>query len=357
MHNLSGIFLNEEGTVTLNSNLLYKFIMIYPNKVREYYIDNKSDYKNWVKSIGKAVGFIDVSLKYKITSTIGKGKFGVVKKARKINSDDEVAVKIISKSSMNIDEKEMIIQEMEILKICQHPNIVKLYDIYENHKYVYIFLELCLGNDLFSWFSYRKYRITEEQTVHIIHQILIGLYYLHQYGIIHRDLKPENILLIDSNSEYPLIKITDFGLSKIISPNQTCDEPYGTLNYVSPEILLQKPYDKSVDVWSVGVISYFLLSGKFPFEAKRKEELVEKILLEKPSFSFDLTWKCVSNEGKVFVDSCLQKNPLKRMSLKEALVHSWIKKYDSLTIEKRRRSCFVKESGISDFMLFTNMQI
>jgi serine/threonine protein kinase len=124
-----------------------------------------------------------------------------------------------------------------VLKICQHPNIIKLEDIFENQDYLYIIMEYLRGGDLFSFLEKRKFRVREEIAKHISHQIATALYYLHSFGIVHRDLKPENILIV-TLEENPSVKIVDFGLSKTFGPGETCKEPFGTLCYVAPEILI-----------------------------------------------------------------------------------------------------------------------
>ena len=126
-------------------------------------------------------------------------------------------------------------------------------------------MEALSGGDLFTYLEKRQFTISEKRAKELSHQLATALYYLHSFGIAHRDLKPENIL-IASDSDTAECKIVDFGLSKIIGPNETSLDPFGTLSYVAPEVLLQKPYGKEVDIWSLGVIIYTLIIGKPPFE-------------------------------------------------------------------------------------------
>lgn len=128
------------------------------------------------------------------------------------------------------------------------------------------------GGDLFSYLQERKFIVTEARAKQIIHQIATAIYYMHKFGIAHRDLKPENILMVDKSDESD-IKLVDFGLTKTFGPGETCTEPYGTLCYVAPEILLQKPYDKAVDCWSLGVILYMLLGRHLPFDSQDDKEI------------------------------------------------------------------------------------
>jgi len=128
------------------------------------------------------------------------------------------------------------------------------------------------GGDLFNYLESRDFTITQERARELSHEIATAIYYLHQFGIAHRDLKPENILMTSTEDDAKP-KLVDFGLSKIIGPGETCNDPFGTLSYVAPEVLLQKPYDKSVDLWSLGIIIYLLLSGTLPFDDDDDREI------------------------------------------------------------------------------------
>lgn len=126
-------------------------------------------------------------------------------------------------------------------------------------------MEYCEGGDLFSYIEKRKFKLPEHKAASFVQKILTAVYYLHSFGIVHRDLKPENVMMT-SQGEDSDIRILDFGLSKILGPNEVCTEPFGTLSYVAPEVLMEKPYNKLVDIWSIGIISYLLLTGCLPFD-------------------------------------------------------------------------------------------
>ena len=131
------------------------------------------------------------------------------------------------------------------------------------------------GKDLYDYLSKREYRLPEERAKQIIFEVIQGVKYLHSLRIVHRDLKLENIMMTDqSNTAHP--KIVDFGLSKIIGPSETATEPFGTLGYAAPEVLMKQPYTFSCDVWSIGCILYALLSGCLPFDDSDKKILVKK---------------------------------------------------------------------------------
>ena len=146
-------------------------------------------------------------------------------------------MKIVKKKELSLKDIELLKREIEVLKICQHPNIIRFYDVFENSDFIYIVMEYLKGGDFFNYLESKNFKITEERAKTIAHQIATAIFYLHSFGIAHRDLKPENILMVNTelNSH---IKLVDFGLSKTFGPGEVCKEPFGTLCYVSPEILL-----------------------------------------------------------------------------------------------------------------------
>ena len=162
-------------------------------------------------------------------------------------------------------------------------------------------LENLAGGDLFSFLEIRKFNISEQRAAAIIYSLLLALQYLHSYGIAHRDLKPENILMVDGTAESD-VKIADFGLSKIIAPEEKSIEPFGTLSYVAPEVLKQEPYDKRVDLWSLGVISYLLISSTMPFDSDNNSEIGKMVLERIPNYQVG-KWVTASEEAKDFTKS------------------------------------------------------
>lgn len=204
-------------------------------------------------------------------------------------------------------------REIEVLKMCQHPNIIKLLDLFESSENYFIVLEFMGGKDLFDYIAKRDYTLPEERAKKVIFQIAQGTQYLHSYGIVHRDLKLENIMMSDqSNNAFP--KIVDFGLSKIIGPNETANEPFGTLGYVAPEVLKKQPYTYSCDVWSIGCILYALLSGSLPFDHNDQKELMRMTMED--TLKFDLpVWEKVSPLCKSLITDMLKKNPAQRATM------------------------------------------
>lgn len=273
MINLVGIFIKEEPEEALDKkNILYPFTLISANKERTFYLQDKGKREEWMTMIKKAIGYANLFDFYDVKEALGKGKFGTVKLGIHKKTGKKVAIKVMKKKAMTKQDVELQKREIEILKICQHPNICKLIDVFENQDYIYIVMEYLKGGDLFNYLESRDFTITQERARQLSHEIGTAIYYLHNFGIAHRDLKPENILMTTNDDEaHP--KLVDFGLSKIIGPGETCNDPFGTLSYVAPEVLLQKPYDKMVDLWSLGVIVYLLLSGTLPFDDDDDREI------------------------------------------------------------------------------------
>ena len=389
MHHLSGIFIQEEKPKVFNGKKYLCFSMIYPKKTRMYYCEKENEYKIWIEKLKIATGFTNLTDIYDIGEKIGNGKFGLIKKginkktgkqvAIKIMSkkdiyevkqklgngkfglvklginkqtNQKVAIKIMSKKQMNTSDLELVRTEIEILKICQHPNIIKLYDIFENENYYYIIMEYCSGGDLFSFLERHQFKLKEELASKIMHKICAAIYYIHSYGICHRDLKPENILMTSKN-ENSDIRLLDFGLSKIIGPNETCNEPYGTLTYCAPEILLDNPYTKQVDLWSLGVMTYLMLTGKLPFHDRIDREIAKKAAFTEPDYS-DKLWNGISDDAINFVKGLLKKKGDERMNIKEALQHNWIKKFCDDDIFESRNKC--KENASKEFQVYSSVK-
>lgn len=250
-------------------------------------------------AIKKAIGYANLYDFYELKESLGQGKYGVVKRGIHKKTQKEVAVKIVKKKELSLKDQELLKREIEVLKICQHPSIIRLDDIFENQDYLYIVMEYLNGGDFFSFLEKRKFRISEDNARRIVHQIATSLYYLHSFGIAHRDLKPENILMVDASEESD-IKLVDFGLSKTFGPGETCKEPFGTLCYVAPEILLQRSYDKSVDLWSIGVIMHLTLSGTLPFDSEDDREIARKTIYDEVKLSHPI-WEKISDDAKDLV--------------------------------------------------------
>lgn len=221
---------------------------------------------------------------------------------------------------MDEDEKRMFFNEINILKDLDHPNILKMYEFFEDEKRYYIVTDICKGGELFDEIVARG-KFTETDAAMLMKQVLSCINYCHTNNIVHRDLKPENILL-EQNKEFDQIKIIDFGTSLVLKEGEKLDEKLGTPYYIAPEVLA-KNYGAKCDIWSCGVITYIILSGIPPFNGASDQEIMKKVKLGKFSFN-DPVWKSMSETCKDFISSLLTLDQSKRPSAQEALKHDWL---------------------------------
>ena len=328
MHNLSGCFVQDNCESKNFNDIEYSSFEIYSKnkaKVRKYYTTSPQIAKEFIENIKKAIGYVKFSDLYEMKEVIGKGKFGVVNLGIHRKTGQQVAIKILNKENIKTPEdKELVQIEIGILKLCHHPNIVRLLDHLENIDYIYIVTEYIEGGTLGQYFKKKKFNFSERQAMNIMSQLASGVQYLHQYGIVHRDLKPDNIMITQQN-EFGVIKIMDFGLSKIVSPHEKMVEGYGTLSYVAPEVLLRTPYNKEVDIWSMGVILFYMLSGRLPFRGSKEQEVAEKIVYEQLEFDED-DWETRTQKVQDLISCCLEKKAEDRIKINQFINHPWFKK-------------------------------
>ena len=260
---------------------------------------------------------------YKIIKKLGKGAYGTVWKVRNINTGLFRAMKRIKKMRNNMNKINEIVNEIEILKNLDHPNIVKIFEFFIEADGYYIITEYCHGGELFQAIKLKGF-FSEDKAANIIYQVFNAMNYCHNtIKVIHRDLKPENIMIesIDNETGYYNIKIIDFGTATIIQSDKSENKVLGSCYYIAPEVL-NKKYNEKCDIWSCGVILYILLSGNVPFNGRDEREITQKIKLGK----FDLNRKPfdnISEEAKDLIKQCLEMNVNKRISAKEAMEHPW----------------------------------
>eukprot|EP01116_Phalansterium_solitarium_P013978 TRINITY_DN3145_c0_g1_i1.p1 TRINITY_DN3145_c0_g1~~TRINITY_DN3145_c0_g1_i1.p1 ORF type:complete len:404 (+),score=68.59 TRINITY_DN3145_c0_g1_i1:133-1344(+) len=210
---------------------------------------------------------------YVIGKEIGRGTFSVVKRGKNKQTGVEYAIKCIDKKFIKLH---LLQREITIMKQLQHPNILPLVDVFESREFIYLVLVLVTGGELFDQIV-QNGNYCEADARNIVTQILSAVSYLHSHGVVHRDLKPENLLCIGSGSKIQ-IYVADFGLSRAFEGDSQQLSTYcGSPEYVAPEVLACVPYDQAVDLWSVGVITYILLTGFLPFYDKEHTVLFARI--------------------------------------------------------------------------------
>ncbi|KAM9335455.1 serine/threonine-protein kinase MARK2 isoform 3-T3 [Symphorus nematophorus] len=248
---------------------------------------------------------------YRLLKTIGKGNFAKVKLARHILTGKEVAVKIIDKTQLNSSSLQKLFREVRIMKMLNHPNIVKLFEVIETEKTLYLVMEYASGGEVFDYLVAHG-RMKEKEARAKFRQIVSAVQYCHQKCIVHRDLKAENLLLdADMN-----IKIADFGFSNEFTLGNKLDTFCGSPPYAAPELFQGKKYDgPEVDVWSLGVILYTLVSGSLPFDGQNLKELRERVLRGKYRIPFYMSTDCENLLKKFLI-----LNPSKRGSLEQQIM-------------------------------------
>mmetsp|Transcript_13491 Transcript_13491/g.35657 ORF Transcript_13491/g.35657 Transcript_13491/m.35657 type:complete len:497 (-) Transcript_13491:494-1984(-) len=262
---------------------------------------------------GKIVDLYDMEKK-----KLGEGSYGSVCKAKSKGTGTIRAVKTISKAQMkNIDRFK---QEIAIMKMMDHPNIIKLFESFEDHRNIYLVMELCAGGELFDRII-ESGHFTEVQAATIMQQIVRAINYMHENRICHRDLKPENFLFTTKDPiEKNTLKIIDFGLSCKYEPNQVLTTKAGTPYYVAPQVLAGK-YDQMSDLWSCGVIMYLMLCGRAPFNGNT-EAVARRARTGSVSFAAE-GWRSVSKDAKDLLRGFLKMNTEDRLTAQQALRHPW----------------------------------
>jgi len=260
--------------------------------------------------------------KYEIGEELGRGAFSVVKVGTNRKTRDRVAVKIIDRNDVGKDYEKNLRMEMDILRRVDHPNIIALLEMIEAGNKLYFVMELVTGGELFDRIV-EKGSYSEEDAKTLVRKIVSAIEYLHKQNIAHRDLKPEN-LLVKSIEDDTEVKIADFGLSKIIDKDKMMQTACGTPGYVAPEVLNAEGYDKEVDMWSVGVITYILLCGFPPFYSESVPEVFEQIMKAEYDYPEEY-WDEISAEAKDFIDHLLVVDVAKRLTAEQALSHPWLR--------------------------------
>uniref|UniRef100_A0A7N5ZS05 Serine/threonine-protein kinase n=1 Tax=Anabas testudineus TaxID=64144 RepID=A0A7N5ZS05_ANATE len=289
------------------------------------------------------VVFQDINSVYQIfpDEVLGSGQFGIVYGGKHRKSGRDVAIKIIDKLRFPTKQESQLRNEVAILQSLHHPGIVNLDCMFETPDRVFVVMEKLHGDMLEMILSSEKGRLPERITKFLVTQILVALRHLHFKNIVHCDLKPENVLLASADS-FPQVKLCDFGFARIIGEKSFRRSVVGTPAYLAPEVLRNKGYNRSLDMWSVGVIIYVSLSGTFPFN--EDEDINDQI--QNAAFMYPPhPWKKVSQEAIDLINNLLQVNMRKRYSVDKTLSHPWLQDYqmwlDLRNLESRMNERYI----------------
>ncbi|XP_034448819.1 serine/threonine-protein kinase BRSK2-like isoform X4 [Hippoglossus hippoglossus] len=251
---------------------------------------------------------------YRLEKTLGKGQTGLVKLGVHCITGQKVAIKIVNREKLSESVLMKVEREIAILKLIEHPHVLKLHDVYENNKYLYLVLEHVSGGELFDYLV-KKGRLTPKEARKFFRQIISALDFCHNHSICHRDLKPENLLLDEKNN----IRIADFGMASLQVGDSLLETSCGSPHYACPEVIRGEKYDgRRADVWSCGVILFALLVGALPFDHDNLRQLLEKVksgVFHMPHF--------IPPDCQALLKGMIEVNPDKRLTLEAIQKHAW----------------------------------
>uniref|UniRef100_H3A7U2 Serine/threonine-protein kinase n=1 Tax=Latimeria chalumnae TaxID=7897 RepID=H3A7U2_LATCH len=287
---------------------------------------------------------VDIATVYQIFAdeVLGSGQFGTVYGGKHRKTGRDVAVKVIDKLRFPTKQESQLRNEVAILQSLRHPGIVNLECMFETPEKVFVVMEKLHGDMLEMILSSEKGRLPERLAKFLITQILVALRHLHFKNIVHCDLKPENVLLASADP-FPQVKLCDFGFARIIGEKSFRRSVVGTPAYLAPEVLLNQGYNRSLDMWSVGVIMYVSLSGTFPFN--EDEDINDQI--QNAAFMYPPNpWKEISKSAIDLINNLLQVRMRKRYSVDKSLSHSWLQDYQTW-LDLRELECKSRERYIT----------
>jgi len=254
---------------------------------------------------------------YDLEETIGEGHYAVVKLARHVFTGEKVAVKVIDKMKLDQATRMQMLQEVRLMKLVQHPNVVRLYEVIDTQTKLYLVLELGDGGDMYDYIMKHEGGLGEDKARKYFRQIVTAIQYCHKLHVVHRDLKPENVVFFE---KLGMVKLTDFGFSNKFNPGQRLLTSCGSLAYSAPEILLGDAYDApAVDIWSLGVILYMLVCGAAPFQEANDSETLTMIM--------DCNYivpSHISQQCQDLISSMLCRDPAKRATLEQISSNVWL---------------------------------
>jgi serine/threonine protein kinase len=300
---------------TIERSNYYSIEIIINYKVKEYLCKKESDCKIWLKNLKRIIKHKKFSDKYKIDELINEGKFASVYKGYSIKRKEEACIKIIDKNKIN-RKSSVIYNEILIMKTLKHGNIVNYIEHFEDYDNIYIITEYLKGGQLINYLIDQT-NLDDRRKVEIMSQIGRGIEYLQSMGVLHRDIKPGNIV-VASKKENAVAKIIDFGLSTFIGEDDVLYKKCGTLYYMPPEIILEKAYNRNIDIWSLGMVFYYIIYGNLPFceESNNDEDKTKRIeyICKK-----DIKAPDGCDLFKNLIAFCLKRNPYERENIKKII--------------------------------------
>lgn len=303
-----------------------KRILLFPH--------SRSECDKWVDLLQRA-SRRKIGNYYGVTGLVGMGSFAEVRIGYDKGSGQQVAIKVMKKNKRDTELMRSVECEMNFIsKNIDHEHIVATYDVFDTRDNLFIVMEYMPGGMLYDILANGKGYFSEKNAAEVMRDLLESVQCLHDNDIVHRDIKPENVLAL--HKTWPLkVKLADFGLADFVLENSfgeksTCGM-YGTPFFVAPEVIRAETYTPAVDIWSLGVLTYNMLSGKLPFDGNNIKEVLRRVRAGRYTFPAE-EWDDMSDEAKDFIRGLLELDPKKRLTAREALAHPWL---TSTTISER----------------------
>lgn len=300
-------------------------VQLFDGKKILLYPPSRSECDRWVDLLNRA-SRRKIGNYYGVTGLIGMGSFAEVRIGYDKATTEQVAIKVMKKNKRDTELMRSVECEMNFIsKAIDHENIVGTYDVFDTRDNLFIVMEYMPGGMLYDILANEGY-FSEKNAAGVMRDLLNAVKCLHDYDIVHRDIKPENVLAV--NKTWPLkVKLADFGLADFVLENSfgekaTCGM-YGTPFFVAPEVIRAETYTPAVDIWSLGVLAYNMLSGKLPFDGNNIKEVLRRVRSGRYSFP-DAEWGEISDTAKSFIAGLLEIDPKKRLTAREALHHPWM---------------------------------
>ncbi|CAM1295998.1 Uncharacterised protein g1436 [Pycnogonum litorale] len=274
---------------------------------------------------------LSIENEYKLLEELGRGKFGTVYKCSEKTSGRVLAAKFIT--TPQPQDRKDVIRELEIMQDLQHPRLLQLYDAFDDRtQKMCLVLELIEGGELFERVIDDDFILTEKACSVFLRQICEGVGFMHSQNILHLDMKPENVLCVSRTGNR--IKLIDFGLARRYDPRKKLQVMFGTPEFAAPEVVNFDTIGYKTDMWSVGVITYVLLSGLSPFMGDTDCETMANVT--KGNYDYeDESFDEISEEAKDFINKLLVKKQSERMSAADCLKHTWLKKKKTKKAQKK----------------------
>ncbi|CAD8157767.1 unnamed protein product [Paramecium octaurelia] len=329
---LQGLIIEEKVDQQVQK---YGFKILHVGKQynsKSYECSDDKQFRLWSNAL-QAYNNGEISKKYSILEKIGQGQSSIVYQCQDKLTKETYALKIINKQQISQNQVEAIKHEVDIMKLINHPYIVRLVESFENRSHIYLVTELIKDGDLYDYVEERKY-LAEEEAALVLSQLIEALQCIDSMGIVHRDIKPENIMIVLNQNTIKQVKIIDFGFANYLSTLNERKEKFecGTMNYIAPEVYQQcKELTSKIDNFALGGVLYFMLCGYPPFYSEIPLEIKENII----NGNYDIQdefWQCINDDVKELIAGLLEVDPMKRFSLKQVKEHIWMKKF----LEKRK---------------------